>query len=241
MLLSKVAGRCKYAALILVTMLCIMGLTIGFAQAQSAEEVLSDLFVSFSCELPCFQSIIPGVTTELEVEEMLINANQPYSNNGFTIQWQLDSQTFVTDGTTGTHALAVIKDNIVIQVMSPLNMPISAIEVVFGSPERVVEEQGIATMLYPQHGLAFLISNVGNAARAYHVISGITSDPYSYIAAPAGLSVTDACLTYGAWPCIAPTATPTATYPIVSAITPTTTYTPTPLCSTRTRRGESGR
>lgn len=190
---------------------------LGLSKAQptatstpiSDASILASLFDD-SCANPCYLGIEPGVTTLDTLVASLETKLVSYRYESGLVSWDAPLQAGVTDGIHGSGFTVAVRDEIVVQLLAPINIPLDAVLEVFGSPSTSFDEFGTISLNYPEIGLAFYVVPNVDARRVSFLVSTISKQHGTIVRVPAGTPVTQACETFGAPPCIAPTATPTA-------------------------------
>lgn len=195
-------------------------------KAQSDADKLRALFGN-DCIQACFLGIEPDITTLASLEIILQNQGVTYSKIGeagdFIVQWALTGYEFIPNE---SHISVIFSENVVVKLIVTLDAPLISVYEVFGQPYQVFrhnENQSRYILSYPNYGLVFTVLQ-SNTSTTFTLVSESRTIKYSEIFNPNGEPITQSCTTFGVPPCIAPTATPTATN--TPTLTPTFTLTP---------------
>jgi hypothetical protein len=185
------------------------------ASQSSDAQALKDMLFPATCIQACFFGMQPEVTTRQQFETFL-NQNQitpyivsPNDLDNTHYQWDLPSQT-VFKPQSGSIGQVIFKQGKIVRITLPLDIPLSEVYEVFGSPDTVTNyDDRVITLIYKELGAAITLSRQSNHTRTLDVILASATSKYeSFLAQPPGELVNHTCNSYGAFPCIAPTATP---------------------------------
>jgi WD40 repeat protein len=199
----------------------------GTSTPSLAAAALRDLLTAPTCQRACFLGIRPGITTQAEVQNILVGLNIPYdvdagrSNNdepNGTYYWVPPTSTPFTNG---GGVILHFSDGIARQMLVSMSVAVNTVIDAFGAPVTVAETDDTYYLEYADLGLVFRVSSRTDPTRANGAI--LTADPAlnnRFVGGTYGQSsVNQPCPTYGTTPCIAPTATPVSTATLLPTAT----------------------
>lgn len=230
-----------YKLSVVMILIFLSNVTINSQTYSPQAEALYELFSGENCEFNCILGVQPNVTTYQEFTTWLESQQLAYESPSHApeeIYWATPPSIFLPY----PRLSAFILNGHIREISGAINVPVDVILEVFGAPPSMTfdlsetqnADQALITyLLYPEYGLGFKLSRA--SFPHVHTTSFVLTapdSPYGWVADSLGKPMTDACITYDVWPCIAPTATPTP-IPLPTAV-PTATLTPS-LTPTPTR------
>jgi hypothetical protein len=153
-------------------------LFVNVALSQSATptllpaDTLQSVFAPSQCQRGCWMGIEPGVTSRNEVESILNSLNINYISESYghttdpdpeAYSWIPNQNLPYIDNNNGKWKAIVYFNqdtNIASQITIPINISLSQVISEYGNPSWILyTPDGVYDLVYPHHGLSFLINN----------------------------------------------------------------------------------